>query len=48
VKTRASRWDALADAVRQRHPYEVPELLAVPVARGLDAYLTWVGEEVAG
>jgi periplasmic divalent cation tolerance protein len=48
LKTRASRWDALADAVRQRHPYEVPELLAVPVARGLDAYLTWVGEEVAG
>jgi periplasmic divalent cation tolerance protein len=48
LKTQASRWDALAEAVRQRHPYDVPELLALPITLGLDAYLTWVGEEVAG
>ncbi len=48
LKTLASRWDALAEAVRRRHPYDVPELLAVPVTHGLDAYLNWVGEEVTG
>lgn len=46
LKTDASRWDALAEAVRQRHPYEVPELLALPVHRGLDRYLAWLSEEV--
>lgn len=46
LKTHASRWDALANAVQQRHPYEVPELLAVPVTRGLGAYLAWMASEV--
>ncbi|SRR5713226_4087312 len=48
LKTDASRWDALAAAVRERHPYEVPELLALPVERGLDRYLAWVRSEVIG
>jgi periplasmic divalent cation tolerance protein len=34
--------------VRRQHPYEVPELLALPVARGLDRYLSWLTQEVAG
>ena len=47
LKTDAARWDALAAAVQQRHPYQVPELLAVPVAHGLPAYLSWLAGEVA-
>src|SRR5207247_195945 len=35
LKTDVSRWDALCRAVRERHPYQVPELLALPVDRGL-------------
>ena len=46
LKTDASRWDALVAAVNERHPYEVPELLALPVERGLDRYLNWVTSEV--
>ena len=46
LKTEASRWDALVAAVRARHPYEVPELLALPVERGLDLYLDWLEREV--
>lgn len=46
MKTEASRWDALVTAVRSRHPYEVPELLALPVERGLEAYLAWLEHEV--
>src|SRR5260370_35641469 len=48
LKTEQSRWDALCAAVRTRHPYAVPELLALPVARGLEPYLDWLAGEVAG
>ena len=47
LKTMSTRWDALRDAVRRHHPYDVPELLALPVSAGLDAYVDWVAEEVA-
>jgi periplasmic divalent cation tolerance protein len=46
LKTDASKWDALAAAVEERHPYEVPELLAFPVERGSDRYLSWLTNEV--
>ena len=48
LKTDASRWEALCAAVRERHPYQVPELLALPVDRGLERYLSWVTREVVG
>ena len=48
LKTDASKWAALCAAVEQRHPYQVPELLALPVERGLEAYLSWLTREVAG
>ena len=48
LKTDASRWEALCAAVRERHPYQVPELLALPVDRGLERYLSWVTGEVVG
>ena len=46
LKTDRSCWDALCDAVRERHPYDVPELLALPVHAGLDGYLAWLEAEV--
>jgi periplasmic divalent cation tolerance protein len=48
LKTDVSKWEALCEAVREQHPYQVPELLALPVDRGLDAYLSWLAREVAG
>ena len=42
VKTRASLVPALAARVRAIHPYELPEVLALPVAGGSEAYLDWV------
>ena len=47
MKTVRSRWDALRAAVAEHHPYDVPELLALPVGAGLEPYLAWVSEEVA-
>jgi periplasmic divalent cation tolerance protein len=46
LKTDASRWDDLVAAVNQRHPYAVPELLAIPVERALDRYVSWMADEV--
>ena len=48
LKTDLARWDALCAEVKDRHPYKVPELLALRVHRGLDRYLSWLTSEVAG
>lgn len=45
LKTTRERWDALCTAAAERHPYDVPELLALPVERGLPAYLAWLADE---
>lgn len=48
LKTLRSRWSDLEREIRARHPYDVPELLALPVSRGLDAYMAWLATETAG
>jgi len=42
IKTTAARFEALKARVLALHPYELPELIAVPVERGHAAYLDWV------
>jgi periplasmic divalent cation tolerance protein len=45
VKTTRERYAALEQAIRAAHPYELPEIIAVPVERGLPAYLDWVAQQ---
>ena len=45
IKTTAERYPALEKALREGHPYELPEIIAVPIDRGLPAYLDWVADE---
>lgn len=45
IKTSAERYAALEQALRAAHPYELPEIIAVPIERGLPAYLAWVAGE---
>ena len=45
IKTTAERYAALEQAMRAGHPYELPEIIAVPIERGLPAYLGWVAAE---
>jgi periplasmic divalent cation tolerance protein len=45
MKTRRDHWPDLQRSVTERHPYDVPELLALPVALGMQAYLDWVTTE---
>ena len=47
VKTTTERYPALEAAIRAGHPYELPEIVAVPIERGLPAYLDWVASETA-
>ncbi|OGA20585.1 MAG: cation tolerance protein CutA [Betaproteobacteria bacterium RIFCSPLOWO2_02_FULL_67_19] len=47
IKSTADRYAALEAAIRAAHPYELPEIVAVPIERGLPAYLEWVAAESA-
>jgi len=45
IKTTEARYPALETAIRKAHPYEVPEIIALPVVNGLPDYLAWLGAE---
>lgn len=45
IKTTSARYADLAAAIRARHPYELPEIVAVPISCGLPAYLDWLTAE---
>lgn len=47
IKTRRERVEALDARLRALHPYELPELVALPVAAGSAPYLAWVAGETA-
>lgn len=47
IKSVQGRYVELEAAIRELHPYEVPEIVAVPIAAGLQTYLDWLGEQVA-
>ncbi|MBZ0070246.1 MAG: divalent-cation tolerance protein CutA [Gammaproteobacteria bacterium] len=46
IKTRQDRFEALRDVLQARHPYELPEIIAVPVSDGLAAYLAWIDSSI--
>ena len=46
IKTRSARYPEVEATIRQLHPYELPEILAVEAAAGLAGYLDWIGESV--
>lgn len=45
IKSTRERYEALEAAIRARHPYAVPEIVAWPIERGLPEYLRWVEDE---
>lgn len=42
IKTLDTRVAALTERLRQLHPYDVPEIIAVPISEGLTEYLNWI------
>lgn len=47
LKTTRSRFEALRDRILALHPYEVPEVIALPVEAGSAAYLAWISGATA-
>lgn len=46
IKTMQNRYAELQSAVTELHPYELPELIALPVSDGLPPYLKWIADQV--
>jgi periplasmic divalent cation tolerance protein len=44
IKTRAARYAALETTLRAQHPYDLPEIIALPVVAGSRGYLNWIGQ----
>ncbi len=47
IKTRWARFEALRDWLTEHHPYDVPEIVAVPITAGSKAYLQWLDEQTS-
>lgn len=47
IKTTSGRFEDLRGALVELHPYEVPEIIALPIAQGHTPYLEWIDESVA-
>ncbi len=45
IKATTRNYPALEARIKALHPYDVPEIVALPIARGLPAYLNWVAAE---
>ena len=45
IKTTEAGYPALEAAIRRQHPYDLPEIIALPITRGLPDYLAWVAAE---
>jgi periplasmic divalent cation tolerance protein len=45
IKSTLERYSELERAIRELHPYDLPEIIALPVERGLVNYLGWVTDE---
>lgn len=47
IKSRRDVFPQLREAIAQLHTYEVPEIIALPVVDGSEAYLTWIDRELS-
>jgi periplasmic divalent cation tolerance protein len=46
IKTNAATYERMETTLRELHPYELPEIIAVPIETGLAGYLAWIDETV--
>ena len=47
IKSRKDLYQGLEEAIQEAHPYDVPEILAVPVMEGSQGYLAWLDGELS-
>lgn len=46
IKTDLAKFEDLKTKVRELHSYEVPEIIAIPIVAGSEAYLDWIGQSL--
>jgi periplasmic divalent cation tolerance protein len=46
IKTREDFYDKVEAAIKSQHPYETPEIIAVPIVKGSKEYLNWLDSEL--
>ena len=44
IKTRKQHYDRVEQLIKMMHPYELPEVIMVPITGGLPAYLQWIAD----
>lgn len=44
IKTDDDAYSKVESMIQHAHPYELPEIIAVPISTGLSGYLRWIGE----
>jgi periplasmic divalent cation tolerance protein len=47
IKTRAEIFSGLENRIRELHSYSVPEIIAVPIVSGNEAYLNWLNQQIS-
>ena len=47
IKSRASLFSKLEKIIKTHHPYDVPEIIALPIMKGSTAYLNWISHETS-
>ena len=46
VKSRKEKFNKIAKLVKSIHSYEVPEIIAIPIASGFKSYLSWINDSL--
>ena len=46
IKTRKNKFTQLESLIREHHPYELPEIVAVPIEAGTKEYLNWIDQSL--
>ncbi|MCL2374302.1 MAG: divalent-cation tolerance protein CutA [Treponema sp.] len=44
IKSRTALFDEIKSAIQEIHPYEVPQIIQIPITGGLSEYLSWIGD----
>lgn len=47
IKTTADAYETLESYLVEKHPYECPEIIALPITHGLTGYLQWINKTVS-
>ncbi|MDL1965385.1 MAG: divalent-cation tolerance protein CutA [Candidatus Desulfofervidus auxilii] len=46
IKSKRELYDELEEAIKEIHPYEIPEIVAIPIVAGNKEYLEWLSNEL--